>query len=347
MWGVVQLSTTGKLITEETCTQRLQTFHKAKKLAGSPCKTQDLSLGSADLDYDPRPDRFVNATGYPSFVRNLVLNYNNRDPMPIEMTIEPANPYAITLDHTYSSHNLEDQFLMNNNITQISPSEAEIIQKKTLKQGNSKVWQSERCKRLTASNFGRICNATHLTNFENLAYSLTKYTKVTSPSIRHGVMYESTAIGKFEKHQSVITQNCGLFISLTHPYIAATPDGLLGDDTCIEVKCPYSAKDQIISSVSVPWLKQDADGELKLDRKHAYFYQIQGQLFCTGRMKSILIVYTLKDVKYFEIERDNVFISDMVAKLTEFYEQYFKKAILRRFLYKDYYGYSFQPTNVF
>ena len=143
MWGLVQLSSTGELLTEETCTQKLQTFHKAKKMAGSPCKTQDLPLGCPDFDYDPRPQRFINAPGYPDFVRNLVLNYGNKDPMPIEMTIEPANPFAVNHDHTYGRYNLEEQFLINNSITTITPSERDAIQQNTITQGKSKAWKSE------------------------------------------------------------------------------------------------------------------------------------------------------------------------------------------------------------
>jgi hypothetical protein len=31
------------------------------------------------------------------------------------------------------------------------------------------MWKQERCKRLQASNFGRVCKATERTNFSNLA----------------------------------------------------------------------------------------------------------------------------------------------------------------------------------
>ena len=88
-------------------------------------------------------------------------------------------------------------------------------------------------------------------------------------------MYESTAVEDYEKDKNVSTKACGLFVSLTHPYIAASPDRLLGSDTVIEVKCPHSAKDQMITNISVPWLKIDDKGDLEPDRKHAYYHQIQ------------------------------------------------------------------------
>ena len=35
----------GEIITEETCTQHLQTFHQTKPYKGSPVKAKDLPLG--------------------------------------------------------------------------------------------------------------------------------------------------------------------------------------------------------------------------------------------------------------------------------------------------------------
>ena len=81
------------LITEETCTQVLQTFHKAKKMTGSPAKTINLELGTGtDFDYEPRPQKYINNKGYEDFVRNLVINFPHSSPMPIEGIISPANP---------------------------------------------------------------------------------------------------------------------------------------------------------------------------------------------------------------------------------------------------------------
>ena len=342
----MQLSKTGELLTEETCTQRLQTFHKTKKLTSSPCKTQDLAVGPADLDYDPRPERFRGNKGYTDFVRNLVCNFSHQEPMPIEGTIEPANPHAITSDHTYSTLNLEDQFFSANSISSITPAERNEIEEKTRDQGKSNVWKSERTKRLTSSNFGRICTATERTNFPNLAYSLTKWTNAKSAALRHGIQYESTAVDRLEEDKNIKTTTCGLVVSLTHPYIAASPDHLLNDDTVVEVKCPYSAKNKKITHVSVPWLQMH-NGVLQIDRGHNYFYQIQGQLFCTNRAKCLLVVYTLDDVKYILVERDEAFIAEMVTKLTDFYNNYFKQALLRRFCYKDYSSYTFQPSDIF
>ena len=50
-----------------------------------------------------------------------------------------------------------------------------------------------------------------------------------------------------------------------------------------------------ISSLTVPYLKTDANGNLHLDSKHNYYYQVQGQLLCTGKSRSYFVVYAKKD----------------------------------------------------
>jgi phosphoribosylaminoimidazole-succinocarboxamide synthase len=56
------------------------------------------------------------------------------------------------------------------------------------------IYDWERCKRLQASNFGRICKATERTNFSNLADALTVFKEIKTPAILHGQKYESIAL---------------------------------------------------------------------------------------------------------------------------------------------------------
>jgi hypothetical protein len=57
--------------------------------------------------------------------------------------------------------------------------------------GCPKMWKQERCKRLQASNFGRVCKATERTNFSNLADALIVFKEIKTPVILHGQNYES------------------------------------------------------------------------------------------------------------------------------------------------------------
>lgn len=351
LWGMLQWSTNGEIKTEETCTQRLQTFHKAKKFKGSPVKCADLDLGTeGDFSYDPRPDKYRNNKGYPDFVRNLVANFERDHRMPIDTTIEPANTHAIVSDHAYTPIQPEEQFLINNNISTITQSAIGEIEASTRNQGKSKEWKEHRTMRLTSSNFGRICTATNNTDFPKLAAGYTQVKDIQSKYTNHGKKYESKAIEKLEEKLDIKTTECGLIVSSTHPYIAGSPDRLYNDDTVVEVKCPYTAHNKSITPMTVPYLKDEGgQGDIILDAQHAYHYQVQGQMFVTGRKWALFGVYasTTQDMKIIRIARDDVFIQNMVKKLEDFYQSFFRSAILKRFFHHNYSDYTFQPASIF
>lgn len=338
LWGLLCWGSSGVIDIEETCTQRLQTFHRAKRMKGSPLKAQGLQLGSSDCDFDPRPPEFRNDPQYQSLFRDIVVNTacNSSMNMPILQLYEPANPYHTHHDHGfYTEKPLEELFLQEEGISVIDEAQLAKTEEMTRGQNKNKMWQVERCKRIQSSMFGRVCKATAATNFANLAASLTKYNNVTSNAIKHGVKYEATAVQKFEEMNKISTIESGIVVARSHPYLACSPDRLLGDDALLEVKCPFSSRDQLITPVTVPYLVSCDEG-LQLDRNHAYYYQIQGQLFCTGRSYCKFVVYTFEDIKVIRIDRNDEFISDMVQKLTQFYYDYFRDAVLQRFYYKNY-----------
>ena len=89
-------------------------------------------------------------------------------------------------------------------------------------------------------------------------------------------------------HPDLTVDNSGLFISLDDPWLAATPDGLVNDpsDTThpmglVEIKNPHSARSQTLTEASKKCLEQNSSFQLKT--RLDYYYQIQTQLYCTGR----------------------------------------------------------------
>ena len=153
------------------------------------------------------------------------------------------------------------------------------------------------------------------------------------------------AVAKFEDITGKKTEQCGMFIHPERAYLSASPDRLLGDYAILEVKCPHSAKAKEIMPTTVPYLNVQG-GDLYLNRDHAYYSQIQGQLMCTDRQICNFVVFTLKDFRIIRVERDEKFCQDMLVKLDAFFGEYFRETLLRRFLYKDYYSYNFQPLRL-
>jgi hypothetical protein len=52
------------------------------------------------------------------------------------------------------------------------------------------------------------------------------------------------------------------------------------------------------------------------------------------------MIPSVDDFKCIHVKRDDIFINNMVKKLQEFYEKYFKSAVLQRLFYKEYSKYS-------
>jgi len=91
----------------------------------------------------------------------------------------------------------------------------------------------------------------------------------TNAAMQHGTETEPLAKAAYEARYDVLVDEVG-FVS--HPTIemsGASPDGLVGDDGLIEIKCPNTATHiETLLSESVP---------------NKYYTQMQFQIACTGR----------------------------------------------------------------
>ncbi|GBP52708.1 hypothetical protein EVAR_43909_1 [Eumeta japonica] len=60
-------------------------------------------------------------------------------------------------------------------------------------------------------------------------------------AISHGIKNEEIALEQLAVQERVNIEPCGIFIDEELPFIGASPDGLIGSDTCVEIKCPVVA----------------------------------------------------------------------------------------------------------
>lgn len=339
LYGLVKFSESGDFVTAQSCTQQLQTFHHTKKHTGSPVKAKNLPLHTCNsVDFDPRPPQFINQTGYKDYFRNTCINSHLLSNAPISQCFTPANPYGVLYDHCYhATGDPVDAYLRELKLSAITKQDVEDIKETTIGQADNDVWARERQKRITSSVFGRICKRTPKTDSATLARSLLCQKKdIHSRAIAHGRAYESVAATKYDERQRQSTRQCGLFVCQQYPYLAASPDRVVDDKVIVEIKCPYSAKDEIITAKTVPYLCHH-EGKLTLSKSHDYYYQVQGQLLCTGAECVDFAVFTFKELYICRIFRDEAFIADMLTKLNDFFVSYYRPALLEKFLAKDYF----------
>lgn len=123
---------------------------------------------------------------------------------------------------------------------------------------------------------------------------------VSSKPMEHGEDYEGEAILKYMEVTGLEVDYHQKFIELDD-FIGGTPDGYIGQDGLIEVKCPWNGGNHLESMLTGEIYNQD------------YVYQIQGYLWITGRKWCDFVTYDpdLTDklqINIIRVERDETII---------------------------------------
>ena len=128
-------------------------------------------------------------------------------------------------------------------------------------------------------------------------------------AIQHGIDCEEAARLAYEAHTGAFVTEVGLYKHPTIEGTHASPDGLVGDDGLIEIKCPNSA-------THIDTLKTE-----KVPTK--YLYQMQWQMRCTDRQWCDYVSFDprlLENLRLFvkRIPRDDALIAKLEAEVTQF-----------------------------
>ncbi|XP_072743985.1 uncharacterized protein [Anoplolepis gracilipes] len=172
-------------------------------------------------------------------------------------------------------------------------------------------WHNIRRNLLTASNFGKVCSKRETTSCQNLVKAILYPPQLTNAAVEWGKEKELVAREQLQVELGLEINYCGIFIDEEIPYFAATPDGIIGDDTVIEIKCPYAARqvstDAMLNKIADIHRIFDKMDDTRMNQIHMYYFQIQGQLHITQRKYCIFAVLTPFGLKYTFIERDDRF----------------------------------------
>jgi len=193
--GVEDMVRTKSIVLRQVCTQELQSFHKPKKsYQGTPLKAQCLQNKKRKVpaQFDPRPVKFRKLDTN-TRIKNLFAPLQST--CPIKTLIMPANPYAIDLDHTYSSVSRKTQFLEKLQLLNVTDEDIKQIELKTRGQSNNAFWKELRRFRITASNFYDCCVVQSESAAVNLAKRLLNPKKeISSDAVIHGIVNEPKAV---------------------------------------------------------------------------------------------------------------------------------------------------------
>ncbi|GFV69614.1 yqaJ domain-containing protein [Trichonephila clavipes] len=107
-------------------------------------------------------------------------------------------------------------------------------------QASSERWRYERSLRLSSSFFKEIAGKS--TPCTKLVMRIVYGRDLCNAAMKYGLANEEIARKQYEREYSTEIKICGLFVDKDKPFLCASPDGLVGDDGLIEIKCPYSAR---------------------------------------------------------------------------------------------------------
>ena len=142
-----------------------------------------------------------------------------------------------------------------------------------------------------------------------------------------GIEKESVARNAYvdtvkDKHMGFEVENAGLYVNPESPHLGASPDGLVCCQCCgpglLEIKCPYSVRNTTPTSATYIQPKEDGDG-FQLNRKHNYYFQIQGQMAIFDRTYCDFACWTLHGLHVERICYDPDLVNYMIPKLDDFF----------------------------
>lgn len=173
----------------------------------------------------------------------------------------------------------------------------------------------------------------------------------------YGLNSEAKAILKYENDTGRKVRSSGLWVNPKFPFLGCSPDGLVGDDTVIEIKSlkifkEYSVQTVTASTSPVPKevLSRQCfrvqEGKCILKKSHAYYYQCQHILLVTERKFIDFILYAESGPDSVEkIERDEPLISKILEFLTALWTRVIAPEIFEMRVPRDLLPFILPETN--
>ena len=268
--------------------------------------------------WDPRPEecRGVNKTNVNSFVTSL----QSDSKLTMWETVLQLKYDDFSLDNEdvilYQSQVREfEKKMFDYNMTLLTSKDCSEIPD-TSGQAESKKWHTERLYRITAS----ICKYTatlgeHLglndslrPHFNWIKRHFWFPEKIVTIHMKYGIENEGKAIKQYTEIKQVEVTPSGLWINASFVHLAASPDGLIFDESknfvgIVEVKClnilRLNSVDDILQNncPDAPVKRQCFNvcgDQLVLKKSHMYYYQVQLQLLVTKAKYCDFVLFSSK-----------------------------------------------------
>lgn len=184
----------------------------------------------------------------------------------------------------------------------------------------SEEWFDARAGRLTASMFRAVLakpgTALREGYMEQVVADLQgapRFETEDKPWFLHGKLYEPEALSYYAFVKGVDVKQVGLIVHPEHPFIGASPDGLIASEGGVEIKCSKSWREH---------QKVVAGGMPSVHRP-----QVQGNMWVTGRQWWDFINYYrspdtgARAISIWRVERDEEYMRRLEDACLAFWEE--------------------------
>ena len=181
----------------------------------------------------------------------------------------------------------------------------------------SQEWFEARANRVTGSAIGAILGLSPFaTTADIMRRMVREYHGQPSEfkgnvATEYGTNNEPNALADYVMTRGDVVE-CGFYVHPNFEWLGASPDGLVGDDGLIEIKCPYS-------------MRHSAEEFKHISEQEHYYAQMQYEMFCTGRMWCDFYQWSPYGDKCTRVNFDPQFIEKTLPQLIEFYNEYLEQ----------------------
>lgn len=190
-----------------------------------------------------------------------------------------------------------------------------------VKQGSPE-WFKQRCGKATSSRISDIVAKTktgYSTSRANYMAQLVVERMTnqvaesySNPAMERGIEQEVYARAAYEAKTGIMVDQVGAINHPTIDWSAASPDGLVGDDGCLEIKCPYTATHIATIFGDEPAKK--------------YYDQMQWQMACTNRIWCDFVSFDSRMPAHLRlvvkrIQSNNYYIAKLEKEVIQFLKE--------------------------
>lgn len=284
---------------------------------------------------------------------------NNSDEEDTPQCVSIPSIMDIIKSTEFSEATNQFQYLMSS--AKLTHADIRAIASSTVGQNLNPLWTEARLFRFNGSKLGdvihaavkrrKLCESLIKSLFERVKVRTNvvknvkggKYKDVGVNAAQWGQDHEADAKKKFTEKTGLKVEETGIWIHETGLW-ASSPDGLVGNDAVLEIKCPFqfraakSFKECLMNEEeffnTAPskryalYYDEDLDKFILWD-DHNYYHQVQGELWCTLRDLCYFAVWTVDDIAITEVERSDSWYTDNVPRLLDKYEKEFLPRLLK------------------